>query len=299
MKVSLIVTTYNSEEWLEKTLIGIKYQTFRDFELIIADDGSGPVTKSLIDSYVENFPIPIIHVWHEDNGFQKTRILNKAILAASGDYLIFTDGDCILRRDFVEMHIKNSALGYFLSGGYFKLPMTTSKAITSFDILSQKCFDLQWLYSNGLKKSFKNIKLLKNKHLMLLFNSITPTRATWNGHNASGWKKDLLEINGFNEEMGYGGEDREFGERLFNKGIKSKQIRYTAICVHLDHSRSYVSDSIWKKNYTIRATTKQKKIIQCPLGINLLYTGSQKNKESDNSISYNDNAPTNNLKIAE
>lgn len=268
MRVSLIISTYNSEEWLKKALTGIRHQTYLDFELIIADDGSGPATKQVIDEFSENYPVPIQHIWHEDNGFQKTKILNSAIVAATGEYLIFTDGDCILRNDFIAAHVKNSKPGYFLSGGYFKLPMPLSQTITSYDILSQNCFDVKWLAEKGLKKSFKILKLTRKKPLALLLNFVTPTKATWNGHNASGWKKNFITINGFNQEMGYGGEDREFGERLFNYGIKSKQIRYTAVCIHLDHPRSYVSDEVWEKNYVIRAATKKQKLVQCASGLN-------------------------------
>ena len=145
MKTSVILSTYNSVEWLEKVLWGLSIQTYRDFEIIIADDGSLQATKNLIDKLRTEIDIPLIHIWHEDNGFQKSQILNKAILASTSDYLIFTDGDCIPRKDFVEVHIKYRQEGYFLSGGYFKLPMDISKAITKDDIIHQRCFDLQWL----------------------------------------------------------------------------------------------------------------------------------------------------------
>ena len=100
-----------------------------------------------------------------------------------------------------------------------------------------------------------------------LLNLITPTKATWNGHNASGWKEDLVFINGFNQEMQYGGQDRELGERLFNKGLKSKQIRYSAIVVHLDHARGYVNEATWKKNFAVRENTRNNKVVKTPIGI--------------------------------
>jgi hypothetical protein len=203
--------------------------------------------------------IPIVHVWQEDNGFQKSQILNKAIIASNSDYLIFTDGDCIPRKDFVQTHIDYREQGYFLSGGYFKLPMSISELISKDDIVNQRCFDLKWLTANGLPNSYKNIKFTAKGFLSKFLNFITPTNASWNGHNSSGWKKDLVEVNGFNQEMQYGGQDRELGERLFNKGLKSKQIRYSAICVHLDHKRGYVNEETWKKNYAIRENTRKTK----------------------------------------
>lgn len=267
MKTSVIFSTYNSEAWLEKVIIGFSVQTVQDFEIIIADDGSKEATRELIDSLRKEITIPIIHVWQEDNGFQKSQILNKAILASNSDYLIFTDGDCIPRNDFVEVHLAYREQGYFLSGGYFKLPMDISIAITKENIVNQDCFDINWLKSKGLKSTFKNIKFTVKGFLAKIFNTITPTNASWNGHNASGWKRDLLAINGFNQDMQYGGQDRELGERLFNLGLKSKQIRYSAICVHLDHKRGYVNKETWEKNYNIRKKTRKNKVVRIPNGI--------------------------------
>ena len=267
MKASVIMSTYNAEEWLEKVIWGFSVQTEFDFEIIIADDGSTSKTKELIERLRPQVSMPIIHVWQEDNGFQKSQILNKAIVASRSEYLIFTDGDCIPRKDFVETHIKYRQTGYFLSGGYFMLPMSISKAIDKNDILYQNCFNVKWLTDRGLKKSFKNIKLTASGFLANFLNFVTPTKPTWNGHNASGWKSDLVAINGFNQEMQYGGQDRELGERLFNSGLKSKQIRYSAICIHLDHARGYVNEATWKKNFAIRENTRKNKVVKTPIGI--------------------------------
>lgn len=267
MKVSVIITTYNAVEWLQKVLIGYSVQTECDFEIVIADDGSTSETKELISKFSSKFNNPIVHVWHEDHGFQKTKILNKAILKSNSDYLIFTDGDCIPRKDFVEMHLKYREIGYFLSGGYFKLPLSISKLISEKDIIDSNCFKLSWLKNKGFKLNFKSIKLTNNRFIAQFMNWITPTKRSWNGHNSSGWKSDILAVNGFNNEMQYGGEDREMGERMFNNGMLSKQIRYSAICVHLDHSRGYSSTEIWENNNKIRAYNKKNSIIKTDNGI--------------------------------
>lgn len=270
MKVSVIITTYNAEEWLRKVLIGFSVQTEPDFEIVIADDGSTFKTQETVTAFAGHFKHPIVHVWQEDDGFQKSKILNKAILKANSDYLLFTDGDCIPRRDFVAVHVKEKEEGYFLSGGYFKLPMNISQSITDEDIQTQKCFKLYWLYSQGLKINFKMTKLTHSRFFAAFMDWITPTKRSWNGHNASGFKKDILAINGFNHEMKYGGLDRELGERLFNLGLLSKQIRYSAICLHLDHTRGYSSPEIWKRNNAIRSFNKKNKIIKAEIGIDSL-----------------------------
>ena len=265
--LSVILSTYNQPEWLQKVLWGYEYQSAADFELIIADDGSSHETQQVIDDFRRQSTRSLIHLWHEDDGFQKTKILNKAIQASTSDYLLFSDGDCIPRHDFVAEHLMHREVGYFLSGGYFKLPMSISKAVTLADIDRGNCFDIHWLQQRGLKSSFKNNKLTSSGLKAKCLNLITPTKATWNGHNASGWKDDIIKVNGFDERMQYGGEDRELGERLVHLGRRSKQLRYSAICVHLDHARSYVRPEMLSKNAAIRLSTKQKKLIYTPYGL--------------------------------
>ena len=265
--ISVIISTYNHPEWLKKVLWSYEQQSFKNFELIIADDGSDESTRQLIEQTRKKVSYPIQHIWHKDNGFQKTIILNKATVASKGQYLVYSDGDCIVRKDFLQTHIDRRAQGYFLSGGYFKLPMSISKLISKEDIENQCCFDINWLKQHGLKASFKNNKITAKGIKEKLLNTLTPTIATWNGHNSSGWKEDILNANGYDERMQYGGEDRELGERLFNMGIKAKQIRYSAICLHLDHVRGYVKPEMIEKNLQIRAVTKNEKVIRTPYGI--------------------------------
>lgn len=267
MKVSVVISTYNSPKWLEKVLWGYECQTHRNFELVIADDGSGIETRDIIEKFKSHASLQIIHVWHEDRGFQKSEILNKAIQAATTDYLIFSDGDCIPRKDFVAVHVKNSAPGYFLSGGYFMLPIVTSHAITQDDIQNANAFNVNWLKENGLEGTYKTLKLTSKGTLEKFLNFVTPTKATWNGHNSSGWKKDLLAVNGFNEQMQYGGQDRELGERMMNLGIKGKQIRYSAVCIHLEHNRGYKTSESIQKNKHIRKHTKDQKKTWTDFGI--------------------------------
>jgi len=267
MKVSVIISTYNNPAWLEKVLWGYECQTHPAFEVVIADDGSAQPTFDLIDKFKKSSALRINHVWHEDRGFQKSEILNKATLAAEGEYLIYSDGDCIPRKDFVETHVRYAEKGYFLSGGYYMLSMDVSKAITREDVVSQRVFEKGWLYRNGQPRTFKSLKLTARGWFARFMNAITPTNASWNGHNASGWKTDIVQVNGYNEEMQYGGQDRELGERLNNIGIRGKQIRYSAVCVHLDHKRGYKTDDSIRKNKAIRRETVSTKRTWTPHGI--------------------------------
>lgn len=266
-KISVVISTYRAEAWLEKVLWGYKFQNFKEFEVVVADDGSGPETKALIEQMRSEVGYDLVHVWQEDDGFQKSRILNKAIVACNSDYILMSDGDCIPRADFVEVHYLNRKPGYFISGGYFMLPMQTSLAIGKEDIQKQRCFDVAWLQNQGVGKSFKNNKLLAKGVWAQLLNALTPTRASWNGHNSSGWKKDILVVNGFDERMQYGGQDRELGERLVNLGIKGRQLRYSAVCIHLEHKRGYKTQASLAKNAAIRKATRKGKLKWTDYGI--------------------------------
>ena len=267
MKISVIFTTYNSPVWLEKVLWGFHYQTDKNFELIIADDGSTSDTKACIERFTHTSDMDIKHVWQKDEGFQKSRIMNKALVASTCDYVLFTDGDCIPRRDFVAVHKAHARPGKFLSGGYFKLPMPTSDLINQQHIASGQAFDRSWLVENGVKRNRKLGKLTTLQWKRRVLNSVTPAKPTWNGHNAFGWRDDIFAVNGFDERMQYGGQDRELGERLFNRGVRGIQIRYSAACLHLEHDHSYVTPNMIARNKAIRATTKSNKLTRTAYGI--------------------------------
>ena len=266
-ETAIIISTYNQPEWLRKVLIGYEEQSFKNFEIIIADDGSTTETEAVVKQFKEVSTLTISHIWQEDKGFRKTKILNKALQKTQAPYVIFTDGDCIPRADFVATHIKLKKVKHFLSGGYFKLSKNISVAISDDDIRTQRCFDKVWLLNKGLKNNFKTNKLTASGFKERFLNRITPTKATFDGMNVSVWKNDIIKVNGFDERMEYGGEDRELGERLMNRGIKPIQIRYSAICLHLDHERSYANETALKKNKTIRKETKKNKSIWTDFGL--------------------------------
>jgi len=266
-RIGVVITTYNSPLWLSKVLTGYENQSQPDFRVIIADDGSTNETRDLIDRFRERGILQIDHVWHEDDGFRKCQILNKAIRETDCDYLIFTDGDCIPEPDFIATHQRLAEPGVFLSGGYIKLTMPVSEAISDDDIRSGVIFDPRWLVSKGQPKNHKLWKLSSSSLKKTFLNAITPAAASWNGMNSSTWTKDLIAVNGFNEDMQYGGLDRELGERLWNFGHKSRQIRYSTVCLHLDHARGYSKPKIWAKNRAIRKAVKDNRTFWAENGI--------------------------------
>ncbi len=265
---SVIISTYNQPDWLERSLLGYACQDRLDFELVIADDGSREDTRERIEALRPELGFVLTHVWQPDQGFRKTRILNRGIEAANADYLIFSDGDCVPRRDFVSQHLRLREPHRYLGGGYCKLPLELSWKIDRDVITAGRHTDLAWLKANGLPRGKRSLKLWAQPGWReRLLNTLTPTPPRWAGNNASGWKADLLRVNGFDERMGYGGEDLELGERLTNAGVRGKQVRFAAICVHLDHARGYVDAQVQEVNQRIRDETARERRTWTEYGI--------------------------------
>jgi len=255
--LSVILSTYNAPDELELTLWGYTAQTFSGFEVVIADDGSCPETRERIERARDTTGLAISHVWQEDDGFRKCRILNRAIVAARGDYLILSDGDCIPREDFVETHAEIAKPGHFVSGGRVRLASEIGSRIRKHDVLDGSTFEASWLRDReALVRGRDRRKLTRSSRRAAWLDRLTTTRATWNGHNASAWKTDLLRVNGFDERMTYPVEDRELGERLRNAGLHPVQARHRAVCAHVEHDRPWLDPEAQARNERLRAETR-------------------------------------------
>lgn len=264
---SVLLSTYNAPEALAKVLTGYFVQTRRDFEIIIADDGSGPETAQMLAARAAGAPVPIIHVWQPDTGFGKCRILNKAMALARGARLIVSDGDCVPRRDFVAQHLARARPGTFLAGGYFKLPQATSDALGQADIESGAAFAPGWLRRHGVPTSEKLLKLVARPPLDGWLNRASPAKRSWNGQNSSCARADALAVNGFNEEMEYGGLDVEFGLRLMHAGLVCVPVRYSAIVLHLHHGHGYVTEAMLARSAAVKARTRAERLQWAERGV--------------------------------
>ena len=267
MRTSVIVTTYNSPDWLEKVLWGFEAQTVRDFELLVADDGSDDRTRERLAALRPRLTYPVRHLWHPKEGFRKCTILNAAIAAAAHPYCVFTDGDCVPRADFLAVHVAAARPGTFLSGGYLKLPMGTSERIGREDILAGRATDARWLRAHGTPWSRRLQRLAWGPGMAAFLDRLTPTGATFNGHNASAWREDLVRVNGFDERLEWGGLDRELGERLEHAGVHGRQIRHRALVVHLDHGRGYKRPEAIARNRAIRDEVAARQLTRAPVGL--------------------------------
>lgn len=234
--ISILLATYNWPQALKLCLESLALQTDNNFEIIIADDGSTENTKAAIESFKEIHPAHITHLWQEDQGFRKTKILNQAIAASHGDYLLFLDGDCIVQPDFVERHRQLSQKGYLVTGSRVLLNEALTKELLLWP---------QWNY-----QKFCNNLLMKrlsgaiNKYWPL---KIKIGNGSWRdykkfvwrrikGCNLACWKADAEAIGGFDETMtGWGHEDADFVFRLQRHGIKRKSGSWSTEVFHLFH----------------------------------------------------------------
>lgn len=228
IKTSLIVSTYNWPQALELCLKSILAQVVLPAEVIIADDGSEPATKVLIEQYKNKFPIPVSHIWHEDKGFRKTVILNKAIRTTSSDYIIQIDGDVILDKHFIYDHIKSAENNAFVRGT--RAMLTQDKTAS---LLKNKNIHLS-PFDKGVKNWNNAIRL----PLLKWFGSKKEMSAKRvRGSNLSYFKKDYIKINGYNNNLtGWGHEDEELAARFINNNIIKKIVKLAAVQYHLHHS---------------------------------------------------------------
>lgn len=258
VKTSLITPTYNWPEALELLLLSLKNQSILPNEVIIADDGSKEETKKLIQKFQSDFPIPIIHVWHQDYGNQKPMIMNKAIAKAKYDYIIEIDGDIIMHKDFVKDHLTYAEKGYYLFGSRVNIQASFLKTLFEKKIIHFGFF------AEGIKKRTRTVRF----PLFMKFAESHEERSRkLRGCNMSFWKEDFIKINGFNEGLvGWGIDDSEMIQRLHNIGIKGKRLKQTAIAYHIYHKEQDKNNL--EINHQIEKETTEKKIVFIEKGIN-------------------------------
>ena len=257
MKCSLIITTYNWKEALELCLLSTLKQTVLPDEIIIADDGSKSDTKELIMKFQKISKIPIIHSFQEDDGFRLARSRNLAISKSSSEYIIIIDGDMILHKNFVKNHLGCAKKEHYLQGSRVILDKVYSQ-----NLIKKQSIDVNLFHSN-VKNRLNGFYLPFLSALICL--KIKTSHKGVRGCNFSFFKKDCIAVNGFNEDFTtWGREDSEFIERLYNKGIKRINIKFSAIQYHIYHNEGNTN----QHNDSILQNTMQQKLSWCENGIN-------------------------------
>ena len=259
MRLSLIVSTYNNPAPLEAILARLAADdTGRPHEVIVADDGSGPATRALVEKWAKRAPFPLKHAWHEDQGFRKTRILNFAITMTEGDYVVFLDGDCLPARKFVSDHVALAEHGTFVQG---RRAFVDEQKVAA--LLAGRTTIPKLALTGHVSGLFKAIRwpapiIKRNQEQRGLI-----------GCNLAIWREDLVAVNGFDEEYeGWGiGEDSDLCSRLYQLGRHRKFVYGRALVFHLNHpqlDKQHVPESLRRLEATIHA-----KKVRCDKGLNL------------------------------
>jgi glycosyltransferase involved in cell wall biosynthesis len=233
--ISLIVTTYNRPDALQAVLAALARQTDRGFEVMIADDGSGPATVALVDHWRSCLGVPLTHVWQMDRGFRAAEIRNRALLASRGDYCVFLDGDCIARSDFIASHRKLAQPGWFVTGNRVLLSPALTGAVLRERLAPESWTSAEW----GRQRVRGGV----NRLAALLKLPLGPLRKLparqWRGArscNLAVWRSDLDRVDGFDASFsGWGREDSDLLIRLQHAGVRRKDGRFATGVIHLWH----------------------------------------------------------------
>ncbi len=268
--VSIIISFYNKIDLLKYILAALDRQTYTNFEVVIADDGSKPEVVDEINRLKDTFSFPIHHVWHEDKGWQKNIILNKAIVKSQAEYLIFIDGDCIPHRLFVQEHLEQRAANRVISGRRVMLTENISKSLSIMRIQNgylEKSVILPLLIETlfcAKPTAFENAIRIRSSFIRQLFVK-EKTRGFW-GCNFSLWRADILAVNGFDERFVYPGtgEDADLEDRLKRIGVMPVSKKHLVTVYHVFH---VPFDTKYEPNIRLRAENNRNNVTFTPYGI--------------------------------
>lgn len=233
--ISVIVATYNREDALDAVLRSLSKQTDRDFEVIVADDGSGPSTRELVDTWVPRIGVRLVHVWHEDSGFRLAEIRNRAILRSRGQICVFIDGDCLVQPNFIAVHRRLAEPHWFVAGNRALLGRELTQRV-----LRDRLAPESWPIAAWMAAWWRGDV---NRVLPFISLPLGPLRKrgarSWTrakGTNLAIRREDLIRVDGFDAAYrGWGREDSDLVVRLIRSGVRCKDGRFASGVLHLWH----------------------------------------------------------------
>jgi len=227
--ITLVISTYNQPEALAKVIGGLQRQTRWPAEVLFSDDGSGEPIKKLIAQFAASAPVPVRHIWHPDDGFRKTIILNKTLAAAASDYIVFTDADCVPHPQFIADHAALADKDFWVQG---RRCFVREEFVPEFD--ADKIPAFGWMLAGRITGATKGIRWP-----LPIIRRDTKQRGII-GCNMAFWREDLVAVNGFDEDYtGWGtGEDSDVATRVYHLGRQRKFVYGRAITFHLNHPQA-------------------------------------------------------------
>lgn len=232
--ISIVVSTYERPDALGAVLRGLARQSDRGFEVIVADDGSGPATAAIVAHWQGRLGVPLAHARHDHSGFRAAEIRNRAIAASKGAYCVFLDGDCIPRADFVARHRALAEPGWFVAGNRILLSEPLTRAVLADNLEPET-----WGLATVSRRRHDGInRIAPALHLPLgPLRKAAPRR--WEGArtcNLAVARRDLDRVDGFDATFnGWGLEDSDLAIRLIHAGVRRKDGRFATGVFHLWH----------------------------------------------------------------
>jgi glycosyltransferase involved in cell wall biosynthesis len=257
MNISLVINTFNQPGYLARVLSAVARQKTLPAEVLLADDGSEPPTRELFLAWASRQKFRAAHVWQPHEDFRRASILNRAIAAATGDYLVFLDGDTVPHPDFIADHGAAARPGFFVQGHRALVEQKAAAWFGENDFSGDRRRAVLQNQISGLKNAFRwPAGVCRTR------NDLRGIR----GCNLGIWRGDLARVNGYNEDFsGWGREDSELAARLFNSGVQRLDLRGRAVCFHLWHPPA--SRANLAANDGLLEKTVREKIARCEHGL--------------------------------
>lgn len=255
--LSLVVTTYNRPDALGLVLRSALAQTAAPREVLVADDGSGEETRRLVRAVASEAPFPVVHCWHPDEGFRAAAIRNEAFARATGEYLIMIDGDIVLHPSFLSDHARAARVGRMVQGSRVLLDQSSTRRALA------NAFEPPGLLTRGIRNRLNTIHAPALSPLLSRRGrDVFRIRSA----NLACWRKDILEVNGFDERfVGWGREDSDFVARMLHSGVRLHRLKLAAIGYHLWHPEA--SRKALPRNDEILRETLRLRTVRAEVGI--------------------------------
>jgi glycosyltransferase involved in cell wall biosynthesis len=253
-RASLIVSTADNPSALDLVLEGLSRQTVAAHELLIADDGSDAQTLAVIEKWRPHFRGRVERFWFPHEFYRRSVAQNAAVRAATGEYLIFLDGDCVPHRRFIADHLRHAERGAFVQGRRGGIRARQVRQLTGSRIRPVRLFLRGQLYglSRSVRRPWAQVTVSPDCFIQ--------------GSNFAVWRDDFFRVNGYDETIvGHVYADTEFAARLSNAGLRCKKVVGQLIVFHLDHPR--VVRYLTAANERILERTRREKRIRCEVGV--------------------------------
>ena len=284
LDIDVVVSAHANARALHHTLLGFASQTQLPATVWVAEDGQDPDVAQVVRAHRAGSGLAIRHLNQPHQGFRKWQLVNRAIAQSRASWMVFTDADCVPRRDLLAQYRRLARPGRFVAAGsHVELPREFhEQQLTDDMVVQQRIFDHRFLQHAGLK--LPATRLLPAGWPARLLDALTP-RSAWVGNNAGAWREDMLRVAGFDETMGYGGGDRNLGIRLEHAGVRGLRARHSLVCLHLAHERPWRDPARVARNKQWNRELEQRRDEWLPRASSLLPGAARPGFEADDLVS--------------